>query len=113
MLDRFSRALSKLCVNGKKVSVKIIKRESGEYDENEDLNNKVRSQLDESDFVICYGDTDNGTTSLVRLLQEVFDLDKSKIGAIIEKMNHLYEINDLLSDENIFLIYKMILESFS
>lgn len=107
MLDRFGKALSQVALNGKKIDVKVIKRDAEEGQDDK----TVRSQLDEADFIICYGDQDIGTTSLVSLLEEHFHVDRSKIGAVIERISRLYEVD--LDSQNIFSIYQIILNEFS
>lgn len=107
MLERMGMALSALKL-GRKIKVNIVKRQRQSNKEEE----KLRKVFKRSDYIICYGDIDTGTTSLVRLLMEHFKVPKEKIGAVIEKISMFYDISEL-DKENIFCIYQMVTDQFS
>jgi hypothetical protein len=115
MIENFKHTLSARKVNGRNIHIRVIRRNSTDGlradATNEDKESEVQRLIGAADYIIGYGDKDEGTSSMMRLLlTERYKVSKEKLHAIAEDTSGSFDFND---GEDVIPIFQMILERFA
>jgi len=115
MLNSFKGALDSLKYEGKKASTVLVTQNQARSADGASFVDRseasLRALFSASDIFICYGDTDFGTSTIVRLLL-THSVQPEKILAIVERTDMEFDYVELgIPKENVVFIYKEILSS--
>jgi hypothetical protein len=115
MLEYFETALDHLTVASKRaktllITQNLIQNNNATVEISKEPGGLL-SILSKSDLIICYGDTDFGTSTMVRLLLAQ-KIQPEKILAIVERKDMAFDYANLgIPEKNIFFVYQAIIDA--
>lgn len=114
MLEQFEEALDQLTVDGNKAKTMLVTQDRIQNDNTAVAVAKEKGLipvLSKSDLILCYGDTDFGTSTIVRLLLAQ-KIQPEKILAVVERKDMAFDYADLgIPEKNVFFVYQAILDA--